>query len=66
MTVGDRATLEIRGIASDPDSANVITVKNFRDLPSVKMDLVEAICDGMFGPFFFFSFHFSGSYVYLV
>ena len=46
VTVGDRVSFEILGIASDPDSSNVIIVENFRDLPSVKMDLVESLCDG--------------------
>ena len=48
VTVGDRATFEIRGIASDPDSSNVIVVQNFRDLPTVQPNLVAALCDGQY------------------
>ena len=46
VTVGEKPTFEILGIASDPDSSNVIVVENFSDLPSVKTSLVQALCDG--------------------
>ncbi len=46
VTVGKRASFEIRGIASDPDWANVILAENFQDLPNVQPNLVSAMCDG--------------------
>ncbi|ELT92983.1 hypothetical protein CAPTEDRAFT_220507 [Capitella teleta] len=47
VTVIPQATssLEIKGIASDPDSANIFNVQNFQDLPSIHMPVVGAMCD---------------------
>jgi collagen type VI alpha len=39
-------SLEIKGIASDPDDVNIFNVQNFQDLPTIHMPVVGAMCDG--------------------
>lgn len=42
----ERPSLEIKGIASDPDDANIFNVQNFQDLPTIHMPVIGAMCDG--------------------
>ena len=39
--------IEIRGIASDPWSANVKQVERFNDISTVVQPVVDAMCDSM-------------------
>jgi len=45
VTVTDKPTLEIKGIASDPDDQNILFVENFSMLPTLSDRLVNAVCD---------------------
>lgn len=45
VTVTEKPTLEIKGIASDPDNENILYVENFSMLPSLSNRLVQAVCD---------------------
>ncbi len=46
VTVQDRVGLEIKGIASNPDSYNIFNVVNFNGLPTLMERLVDGLCDG--------------------
>ena len=46
VTVTDTPSLEIKGIASDPDDQNILYVENFSMLPTLSDRLVKAVCDG--------------------
>ena len=46
-TIGNNPSmLEIKGIASDPDSANVFKVDRYSQLPTLMSRLVGSVCDG--------------------
>lgn len=45
VTVSEKPTLEIKGIASDPDDQNILFVEKFSMLPSLSNRLVKAVCD---------------------
>ena len=42
----DDPSLEIKGIASDPDSYNMFNVNKFSDLGTMTDRLIDAMCDG--------------------
>lgn len=44
----DPNDLEIKGIASDPDSSNVIAVPSYKDLPKAVDSVVKATCNGTY------------------
>ena len=37
--------LELKGIASDPDSANLFAVDKFSDMLDIEMDVLDATCN---------------------
>lgn len=38
-------SLELKGIASDPDAANLFAVDNFQDMPTIAPNVVSATCN---------------------
>ena len=44
----DPNNLEIKGLASDPDTANIFNVVRYSQLPSMIADVVQATCNGTF------------------
>ena len=48
VSIGRRpsTSLELRGIASEPDELNIFAVENRRELPNLVENLVFAMCNG--------------------
>ena len=42
---GTSDNLEFKGIASDPDEANLHTVKHFSQLPDIQTNIIGAMCN---------------------